>query len=243
MNDLVRQREPITQAVILAGGKGQRLRPMTDDRPKCMVEVAGIPIIEWQLRWLEANGITDVVVSIGYKADTLVRFLSRSSTPLAVTFAYEDEPLGRGGGLRYAARSLSHHGDPFLAMNGDVITDLEVAPMWERHQRAGAAATLAVVPHRTTWGVVYIDSDEETHVVAFEQSPVLPYWINAGVYIMEWPVTARLPVKGDHEDTTLPDLARNRDLVAHQFTGFWKGIDTLKDVTEASVVLGKRQVR
>ena len=96
-------------------------------------------------------------------------------------------------------------------MNGDVITDLVLAPMWARHEQAKATATLAVVPHRTTWGVVHLDNDEDTYVVAFEQSPILPYWINAGVYIMEWAVTDRLPVKGDHEDTTFPELAREPD--------------------------------
>ena len=230
------QSEPVTQAVILAGGQGQRLRPLTDDRPKCMVEVAGAPIIDWQLRWLQVNGITEAVISLGYKADALIEFLAQSAQPVATRFAHEVEPLGRGGGIRHASQYLPRQGRPFLAINGDVITDLRIPLMWDMHQRAGAAATLAVVPHRSTWGVVHIDK-EEVHVEAFEQSPILPYWINAGVYIMDWSVTTRLPVKGDHEDTTFPELARDRSLVAYKFAGFWKGIDTVKDVTEANAEL------
>ena len=95
-----RERPPVKQAVILAGGQGQRLRPLTEDRPKCMVEVAGAPIILWQLRWLEANKCPTWWCSLGYKADALARLLSRPPTSISISLAFWTEPLGRGGGLK-----------------------------------------------------------------------------------------------------------------------------------------------
>jgi NDP-sugar pyrophosphorylase family protein len=234
-------RRRVRQAVILAGGKGQRLRPLTDDRPKGMVEVAGTPIVDWQLGWLEANGIDEVVLSLGYKSDRMVDFVSGNPRSITITFAYEPEPLGRGGGLRFAAQSLPHPGRPFIALNGDIITDLDLAPQLDIHEQTGATATLAVVPCRTTWGVIHID-DDDTHITAFEQSPILPYWINAGIYVLEWPITQLLPLKGDHEDSTFPSLAERRSLSAYKFRGYWRGIDTVKDVVEATSELAKLSV-
>ncbi|MCA1838976.1 MAG: nucleotidyltransferase family protein, partial [Actinobacteria bacterium] len=96
------------QAIILAGGQATRMRPYTDDRPKAMVEVAGAPIIEHQIGWLRDNGVKRLVVSCGYKAEVIQEHIS-DGTSLGdeVTYAVEDEPLGRGGGLKFAAKRLA----------------------------------------------------------------------------------------------------------------------------------------
>src|SRR5688500_17814883 len=108
------------QAVILAGGQATRMRPYTDDRPKAMVEVAGAPIVEHQIRWLAGNGVSDIVVSCGYRSDVLKDHLKDGATfGVGITYAVEDEPLGRGGGLKFAAKHLPRPGERWLALNGD----------------------------------------------------------------------------------------------------------------------------
>src|SRR6188474_1595040 len=118
--------QAVTQAVLLAGGQGSRLRPYTDTRPKPMIEIpgTGIPIIGHQLAWLAAEGVTDAVVSCGHLAEVLQEWLAGAAAglPLRVTTVVEREPLGRGGGLRYAAASLPRPQEPWYATNGDIWT-------------------------------------------------------------------------------------------------------------------------
>jgi NDP-sugar pyrophosphorylase family protein len=221
----------VRQAVILAGGQATRLRPYTDDRPKAMVPVAGKPIVDWQLEWLAASGCEHVVVSCGYLADVLGKHLQGHSYPLAIEVVVEDEPLGRGGALRFAAGHLPYTGERWLALNGDVLTRFPLADFIDRHHQAEAMATIALAQYRTTWGIATLD--DEDRIAGFVQSPRLPYWINGGVYAFEPDVVELLPVKGDHEDTTFPQLAVDKRLAAYKIPGYWRGVDTVKDVKEA----------
>ncbi|HVE75603.1 MAG TPA: nucleotidyltransferase family protein [Actinomycetota bacterium] len=220
------------QAVILAGGQATRLRPYTDDRPKAMVEIAGTPIVEHQIRWLAENGVEQVVVSCGYLANVLQDHL-RDGTELGVKIGYavEDEPLGRGGGLKFAAKHLPEQTERWMALNGDVLSRFALNELETKHSELGAVATIALAQYQTTWGIADLEGDL---IKGFVQSPKLPYWINAGIYCFEPELTALLPDKGDHEDSTFPELAKQRKLGAYQIDGYWRGIDTVKDVKEAS---------
>ncbi|MDT0330832.1 nucleotidyltransferase family protein [Nocardiopsis lambiniae] len=222
---------PVTQALILAGGQATRLRPYTDTRPKAMVEVAGRPIIDYQLEWLAGHGVEHVVVSCGYKAEVLREYLDARTGGPEITLLVEDEPLGRGGALRYASQGLADPDAPYFALNGDVLTWFPLDEMTAHHRAKGGLATLALAQFRTTWGIV--DVDDEDRIEGFTQSPLLPVWINAGVYLFEPAITPLLPVKGDHESSTFPDLAGEGRLTAYRITGFWRGVDTAKDVKEA----------
>lgn len=227
--------EGVAQALILAGGQATRMRPYTEDAPKAMVPVGGVPIIAHQLLWLAENGIKRVVVSAGYKSEVIENYLGDGSRfGVEASYAIEDEPLGRGGGLKFAARSLPHPTAPFLALNGDVITRFPLALLTEHHARRSGLATIALAPYRSNWGVAELEDDL---VRGFAQSPVLPYWINAGVYVLSPAVVELLPDKGDHEDSTFPELARSGRLIGFKINGYWRGIDTVKDVKEASVEL------
>lgn len=222
----------MTQAVILAGGQATRMRPYTDDRPKAMVEVAGSPIVEHQIRWLAANGVDEIVMSCGYRADVLQAHLGDGSgLGVKIEYAIEDEPLGRGGGLKFAAGHLSHADQRWFALNGDVITRFDLADLVAAHEKNDVVATIALAPYRTTWGIADLEGDM---IKGFIQSPVLPYWINAGIYLMEPELTAMLPDRGDHEDSTFPELAGASKLGAFRIEGYWRGIDNAKDVKEAA---------
>lgn len=224
------------QAVILAGGLATRMRPYTDDRPKAMIEVAGVPIIEHQIRWLALNGVKQIVVSCGYKASVLEAHLGDGSRlDVSVAYAKEDEPLGRGGGLKFAAQKLPEPDKRWLALNGDVLAGFSLTEFAEHHQKLGTTATVALAPYKTTWGIADLEGDL---IRGFEQSPTLPYWINAGIYALEAEIIPMLPDKGDHEDSTFPDLARDKRLGGYKIKGYWRGIDTVKDLKTAAEELG-----
>ncbi len=224
------------QAVILAGGQGSRLRPYTDDRPKPMVEIpgTGVPIIGHQLAWLASEGVTDAVVSCGHLAGVLQEWLAGARLPLRVTTVVEEEPLGRGGGLKYAARSLPYPELSWYATNGDVWTRFSLREMAAFHAERGATATLALARPRIPWGVV--ETNEFGQVLDFIEAPPSPYPVNAGVYVFGPEFTPLLPDLGDHERTTFPRLARERRLAGFPLPqgAYWRAIDTAKDLTEAA---------
>ncbi|MDX2603049.1 nucleotidyltransferase family protein [Streptomyces caniscabiei] len=224
------------QAVVLAGGQGSRLRPYTDDRPKPMVEIpgTGTPIIGHQLTWLAEEGVTDVVVSCGHLADVLQKWLDSADLPVRVTTVVETEPLGRGGGLKYAAAHLPHPDQPWYATNGDIWTRFSLRDMADFHTERDAVATLALARPRIPWGAV--KTDGFGRVTDFIEAPPTTYEINAGVYVFSPEFTDLLPARGDHERTTFPRLARERRLAGFPLPqgAYWRAIDTAKDLTEAA---------
>jgi NDP-sugar pyrophosphorylase family protein len=222
----------LTQALILAGGQATRMRPYTDDAPKAMVPVAGAPIVGHQLCWLAASGVKTVVISAGYRSEMIEAYVGDGSRfGVEVRYAVEREPLGRGGGLKFAARSLVDPDAAFFVLNGDVITDFALPDLAAFHAERRATVTVALSPYRSNWGVADLDGDL---IRGFVQSPALPYWINAGVYVFAPEAVPLLPDRGDHEDTTFPHLATESRLAGFRLSGYWRGIDTVKDVTEAS---------
>lgn len=221
-------------AIILAGGSGERLRPLTADRPKIMVQVGGIPILFHQLAWLRANGVVNVVVACGYRHAVIASALAQANlTGMTVALSIEPRPLGRGGALKLACQTAPPHGS-FLALNGDLLTDLDLRALIAHHIDSGVLATVAVAPLRSPHGIVGIADDQ---VQGFQEKPLLPYWISAGVYALAPVLIPRLPDVGDHEDRLFPALAQAGQMGAFRIHGFWRSIDTIKDVTEVGAAL------
>ncbi|MET7385588.1 nucleotidyltransferase family protein [Streptomyces sp. NPDC005385] len=235
MTDPNAEARPV-QAVVLAGGQGSRLRPYTDDRPKPMVEIpgTGTPIIGHQLTWLAEEGVTDVVISCGHLAGVLQTWLDSAELPVKVTTVVESEPLGRGGGLRYAAAHLPHPDRPWYATNGDIWTRFSLRDMADFHAERDAVATLALARPRIPWGAV--QTDGFGHITDFIEAPPSTFEINAGVYVFSPEFTGLLPERGDHERTTFPRLARENRLAGFPIPqgAYWRAIDTAKDLTEAA---------
>lgn len=219
-------------ALIIAGGEGERLRPLTSDRPKPMIEVAGRPILEHQVRWLASQGVTDAILLCGYRADVIQgHFGDGAGFGLRVQYTLEEEPLGRGGALKLGARQLPRGEDLVLGLNGDVLTNQPLEPLLRYHRRKKAAATVMLTRLRSPFGIVR--RDRGGRILSFDEKPLLPHWINAGVYVLSRAVLERLPDKGDHETTTFPDLAAEGTLFAYPSNAYWRSVDTFKDLTEA----------
>jgi len=220
-------------ALIIAGGEGERLRPLTSDRPKPMILVADKPILEYQIRWLVGEGVSDVILLCGYKAEVIQEhFGDGSRFGLRVHYSVEREPLGRGGALKLGARLLPPDEELALALNGDILTNQPLAPLLRYHQRKGATATVMLTRLRSPYGITR--GDRAGHIVAFEEKPLLPHWINAGLYVLAADFFRRLPERGDHETTTFPELAAEGKLFGYRSRAYWRTIDTFKDLTEAT---------
>jgi NDP-sugar pyrophosphorylase family protein len=223
----------MTRAIVLAGGRGERLRPFTADRPKAMVEIQGTPLLAYQLRWLRGQGVRDVIIACGYRHEVVREYFGDGAGwDLRITYSVEEEPLGRGGALKRALGALEQGEDLCLATNGDIITDLDVAPVVQAHRREAVPATVVVTPFRSPYGIVEVN--ERERVVGFREKPELPYWINAGIYVLSPAVRPLLPDQGDHEDTTFPRLAADGRLGAYRSRAFWRGVDTVKDLAEVT---------
>jgi NDP-sugar pyrophosphorylase family protein len=227
-------------AIILAGGKGERLRPLTNDRPKGMVEICGRPILLYQLSWLAYHGVRDVTVSCGYLAHVIQdRFGDGQVLGLRINYAVEAVPLGRGGGFRHAMNSFTTD-EPIVGMNGDNITNLNLDDLVAKHRSAGAMATDVLTPLQSPYGIVELG--EHNFITGYRERPELPYWLNAGIYVFDPQIRDRLPDIGDHEDTTFPQLALERRLLGYPTRAFWRTADTAKDVSELEQALAGRDL-
>jgi NDP-sugar pyrophosphorylase family protein len=142
----------------------------------------------------------------------------------------EPEPLGRGGGLRLAAAHRRERG-PVLALNGDELLGVDLRDLLDRHHARGPAATIVVSRVRSPFGVVELDGDDA--VTGFREAQLLPEWVSSGVYVLDEECIARLPERGDHEDTTFPELAAEGKLAAYRNSGFWLTVNTPKQLREA----------
>jgi NDP-sugar pyrophosphorylase family protein len=221
------------EAIILAGGKAERLGDAAGGRPKALVPIAGRSLVAYQVAQLARAGVTRVIVScsVGQEAE-FDRELS-DAVPEIVT-APEPERLGRGGGLRFAAGRREEEG-PVYALNGDELTDLDFRALLDRHRERAPAATITVVPLRSHLGVVEVD--EEDVVTGFLEAPLLPHWVSCGIYVLDGEALERLPERGDHETTTFPELAAERKLHAFRHEGTWLTVNTPKDLRRAEEFL------
>jgi len=222
-----------TRAIILAGGLGKRLRPLTDDKPKTLISVGGRPIAEYQIEWLVKAGEVDAVTfACGYKWERLKEHFGDSYKGTPISYSVENEPLGTGGAVKKALAANPSE-DLCLVTNGDIMTDLPLARMLDAHRAAGEiSASMLVVPYKSRFGVVKIDKLKV--VRGFEEKPAFPdVWINGGVYVLNAKRALKyLPEKGDIERETFPSLVTRGELLSYPYYGEWNFVDSMKDLME-----------
>jgi NDP-sugar pyrophosphorylase family protein len=222
------------EAVILAGGKAERLGEAAGGRPKALVELGGRPLAAYQVQQLSAAGVERVLVSCAAGQEDVFE-ASLSGIGPEIVAVPEPEPLGRGGGIRYAAAARREQGDLF-ALNGDELVDVDLSQLLALHREHGAAATITVVPLRSPFGVVDLDDDL---VTGFREAPRLDQWVSCGIYVLGEEALARFPERGDHETTTFPELAAEGRLRALRHEGVWLTVNTPKDLRVASEYLAE----
>ena len=224
------------KAVILAGGFGKRLKPLTDNRPKPMIEILDKPILEWQIKHLAKNNIKEIIICVGYLKEQIIDFIaSGNKFDVHVAYTVEDEPLGTGGALKNTYSLLKDEKNGFFMINGDILTNINFLDLANENNHS----KLALVPLKSPYGIV--EFDENLNVTGFEEKPNIDgKWINAGIYFFNQEVFDYLPERGNIETTALPAMAKEQKLKAKNFeNSFWKSIDSHKDIEESSKELSK----
>jgi len=217
------------EAILLAGGKAERLGDAAGGRPKALVHVAGKPLAAYQVGRLAAAGVDRVIVSCAAGQRELFERELEGLGAEVVT-AEEPERLGRGGGIRFATAERAESGD-LLVLNGDELLDVDFGALLALHQGTGAAATIAVARPQSPFGLVELGDDDV--VTGFREGGRVPYWVNCGVYAFSEEALARLPERGDHETSTFPELAVEGRLRAFRHDGLWLTVNTPKDLRRA----------
>ena len=218
------------EAIILCGGKAERLGDAAGGRPKSLVDVAGRPLAAYQVARLGKAGVARVIISCAAGQGALFERELDGLGPEIVA-AEEPERLGRGGGIRFAAALRRERGDVY-ALNGDELVAVDFPALLERHREAGGAATVAVAQPKSPFGVVELGEGDA--IVGFSEGGSIPYWVSCGIYVLSEEAIDRFPELGDHETTTFPELVAERRLFAYRHDGLWLTVNTPKELRTAA---------
>ena len=217
------------QALILAGGEGTRLRPLTSTVPKPVVPLVDRPFIAFMLAWLREHGVDDVVMSCGHLASGVRNVLGDGSAfGVRLRYVEEPRPLGTGGAVKYAESLLDER---FLMLNGDILTDIDLSAQIAQHERTGAIGTLALVPVEdpSAYGLVRTTADGEVHAFVEKPAPdqIDTNRINAGAYVLERRALDDLTPgePASIERDVFPELV-GRGLYGYSAEGYWLDIGT-----------------
>ncbi|AJZ75342.1 nucleotidyltransferase family protein [Candidatus Nitrosotenuis cloacae] len=221
------------QAIILAGGLGSRLKPITDYVPKPLIPINNIPLIEYQIKQLKKFRVNQFVICTGYKTDQIQNYLEhKKNFDSKILYSIEKTPLGTGGAIKKAAKLIKDKS--FLVLNGDIISTIDVQKLYPHKN------SIALVELRTKFGTVELDDSMITRFQ--EKKPLTNIWMNSGIYHLSKDIIPHLPSKGAIEDTTFRKFAKEGKLVGIRFkNAFWHSIDSHKDLDDCSKALkGKK---
>ena len=218
------------KAIILAGGRGKRLRPITDYVPKPLIPIKNIPIIEWQIKYLKKFGISEVIICSGYKTEMIENYLKNKKLGIKITFSIENKPLGTGGAIKKAGKKIRDKS--FIVINGDIITNIDLKKLMKKEN------SIASIQLKTNFGILQTD---ENKIIKFdEKKEIKNIWMNAGIYHLNKEIIKELPNVGDIEKTLFPDYAKKEKLSTIKFTNSkWYSVDSFKDMEECSLVIEK----
>ena len=218
------------KAVILVGGEGLRMRPLTLKTPKPLLPIANIAFVERQIKWLARYGVTEVILSLGYLPDEFeTYFRSNPIDGVVVDFAVEKEALGTAGAIKFAVGTIS---EDLLVCNGDIFTDLDIGGLLEFHNSRNSIATIALtyVEDPSAFGVVPTHEDGE--VIAFVEKPPIEtapsHWINAGIYVLTPEFVELIPgdVHASIEREIFPRALASNSMYALESESYWLDIGT-----------------
>ncbi|MBI4539319.1 MAG: nucleotidyltransferase family protein [Gemmatimonadetes bacterium] len=240
LSDLVTEYELPLTAVVMAGGFGSRLRPLTEELPKPMLPLRDRPLLQLTIERLRDAGIRRVHLTTHYKANVISEhFGDGSDFGVEIRYVEEDQPLGTAGGLSL----LGEASEPLLVLNGDIVTDLDYRAMLDFHREQQAEMTVAVRAHgfRIPYGVVEIDG---VSVVRIAEKPVSRHFINAGIYLLD-PGVCRLVPSGQPYD--MPELitrllGEGRRVIGFPISEYWIDIGQVEDYQRALADAANREL-
>lgn len=228
----------IKEAVILAGGKGLRLKPLTNRSPKAMIEINKRPIAQYQIEWLKNNGIEKVIFAAGYAWEKIKGYFEYGEKfNISIDYSIEQEPLGTSGSLKKAMNKITDK--IFLAIYADELTNLNLNEVLKFHLKSNCLATTVATKFQSPYGIIEIDNNGM--VTSFKEKPQLPHWVNVGIYVLNKEVDKYLLPKGDIAKDVFPILAQKRLLQAYCMPDsvWWRTVDTIKDLETVKADLKK----
>jgi mannose-1-phosphate guanylyltransferase len=225
------------QALILAGGEGTRLRPLTYTTPKPVLPLAGRPFLSFMLDWAHGHGVDEVILSCGFMSDGVKRVLGDIYDGMRLRYVVEDEPLGTAGPVRLALDEGLLE-EQLVVLNGDVLTDIDLTAELEQHSRTGARVTLALYPVDDTASYGVVPTDAEGRVEAFlekTEGDTPTNRINAGAYVVEREVIESIPAgrPASFEREVFPTLV-GEGLYGYLAEGYWIDIGTPERYLEST---------
>ncbi len=212
-------------AIILCGGKGERLRPFTDDEPKPLVRIQGRPLLEYLLRYLASTGFRRFILCVGYKAERIEEFVRQNCDPSWQIRCVNSGDAGMTDRILDARAHLEGRG-PALICYGDTLANVDIDALRREHRAHHALATVTIHPFQSPFGIV--ETDDSGRVRAFTEKPVLPYWINIGFILCEPAALERLE-RGSDLRAFLGALAREQRLYAYRHDGKHLTVNTEKE--------------
>ena len=218
------------KAIILAGGRGKRLKPITDEVPKPLVLIKNIPIIEWQIKYLRRFGIDEIIICTGYKQEMIENYLVTRKLGLKIKYSIEKLPLGTGGAIKKAGKMIDDKS--FFVLNGDTITNLDLKKLIKIEN------SVAAIELRTKFGIL---ETKDSKIIKFkEKKEISNLWMNAGIYHLNQEMLKDMPNKGDIEKTVFPDYAKKGKLQTVKFKNVkWYSIDSFKDIEDCALEIDK----
>ena len=230
------------KAVIIAGGFGTRLRPLSCTRPKHLFPIGGKPLLDWTLERLVKSGVTEVVLAVNYLAEAFVKHYRKTAYGMEVDYCVEPRPLGTGGCVKNAENMIGH-GEPFLLLNGDVLSKIDYAELVTQHRKNGGIATIALhrVRDPSRYGVVELVG--RSRIKRFVEKPTRKKapsnLINAGAYVLTSGIFEYIPSgqRVSIEREVFPTLAQEGRLFGYRFEGQWIDVGEPSDFLKGNRLL------
>jgi len=219
-------------AIVLVGGRGTRLAPYTADLPKPLVPIGGMPVLEILVRRLRHCGVGRIVMAVGHLSSLIMAYFGDGSRlGVSIEYSVEDQPLGTAGPLSLV-QNLS---DPFLVVNGDLLTDLDFRVMIQKHHSSGALATIGVFAREERIELGVIETDDQDRVTGYIEKPTYQYRASMGAYVFGRAVLPFVPTNARFD---LPDLVRaliaaREHVAGHEHKGYWLDIGRPEDYARA----------
>ena len=221
------------KALILAGGRGKRLRPLTDKIPKSLIPINKKPLIQYTIKYLKKFGINEIIICSGYKSKQIQNFLKKKKNfGCKIEYSVEKNPLGTAGAIRNAIKNLSD--ESFLVINGDIITNIDLKKILKKPN------TIAANELKTKFGTMEIKNNR---ILKFnEKTDVQNVWMNPGLYHLSTDILKILPRTGSLEAEIFPKLAKNKSLHTVKFKNvLWHSIDSFKDIELSSQEINSKK--
>ena len=223
------------KALILAGGRGKRLRPLTDKIPKSLIPINKKPLIQYTINYLKKFGIDEIIICSGYKSKQIQNFLKKKKNfGCKIEYSVEKNPLGTAGAIRNATKNLLD--ESFLVINGDIITNIDLKKILKKPN------TIAANELKTKFGTMEIKNNK---ILKFnEKTDIQNVWMNPGLYHLSRDILKILPRKGSLEAEIFPKLAKNKSLHTVKFKNvLWHSIDSFKDIELSSQEINSKKYR